>query len=63
MKEKLKKYKGRHYMLPLVDSSGFKKVWLAEQLGISKSLLSHYINGTRRMPDNIELGLKDLLKK
>ena len=37
-----------------VKEAGVKKTWLAEKVGISNVLLSHYLNGTRQMPDHIK---------
>ena len=53
---------GKHYLLPIINNSGFKKVWIAEQVGLSKSQLSHYLHGTRPMPIEIEKGLKTILR-
>lgn len=53
----------KHYLLPVIEDSGFKKVWLAQRVGLSKSQLSHYLHGTRPMPEDIEDGLKTILNR
>jgi len=45
-----------------IKKSGFKKSWLAEQMGISNVLLSYYLNGTRQMPYHIKVKLINILK-
>lgn len=36
-----------------IRESGFRKNWIAKQIGIPQSTLSHYLNGTRTMPVKI----------
>ena len=45
----------------VIKKSGLKKGWIAEKLGIGRVSLSHYINGTRPMPDEIKIGLNRIL--
>ena len=45
-----------------IKKTGLKKKWLAEQLGINRMSLSHYINGTRNMPEELERKLKEILR-
>ena len=45
-----------------IKKTGLKKSWLAEQLGINRVSLSHYINGTRTMPEGVERKLKEILR-
>lgn len=45
-----------------IKETGLKKKWIADQLGISNITLSHYINGTRTMPEDIERKLKEILR-
>jgi predicted transcriptional regulator len=40
---------------------GFKKGWIAKQLGIPKSTLSSYLNETRTIPEKVLRELKQLL--
>jgi predicted transcriptional regulator len=46
-----------------IKKTGLKKGWIAEQLGISRVSLSHYINETRPMPDDIKRRLKRIIEK
>jgi len=45
-----------------IKDSGYKINWIAKQIGISRSLLSQYINGARSMPLHIEDKLKQVLR-
>ena len=45
-----------------IKEKGLKKNWIADQLGISKTLLSFYLTDTRPMPDGIRIKLEELLK-
>ena len=45
-----------------IKNRGLKITWIAEQIGITRSLLSQYINNLRTMPDHIEEKLKVILK-
>ena len=44
-----------------IKEKGLKKSWVAKQIGISNVLLSYYLNGTRPMPEHIEIKLKNEL--
>ena len=44
-----------------IKDRGLKITWIAEQIGITRSLLSQYLNGLRNMPDHIEVKLKEML--
>jgi len=44
-----------------INEKGLKITWVADQIGIGRSLLSQYLNGLRNMPDHIEIRLKVLL--
>jgi predicted transcriptional regulator len=44
-----------------IKEKGIKKSWLASKLGISKTLMSFYLNGDRPIPVNVEEKLKELL--
>jgi transcriptional regulator with XRE-family HTH domain len=44
-----------------IKDRGLKINWVAEQIGIGRSLLSQYLNGLRNMPDHIESKLKVIL--
>lgn len=45
-----------------IKAKGVKVTWLAQQLRISYSTLSSYINGSRTMPIEVETRIKQLLK-
>ena len=45
-----------------INKRGLKITWIAKQIGISRCLLSVYINGSRHMPEHIENKLKLILK-
>jgi len=45
-----------------VSQSGRSVTWLAKQVGISRVLLSYYINKSRSMPEHISKQLDPLLK-
>ena len=45
-----------------INNRGLKITWLAQKIGITRSLLSQYINGLRTMPEHIESKLKLILK-
>lgn len=36
-----------------IEKKGINKSWLARKIGIPQSTLSHYLNGTRTLPDYI----------
>jgi predicted transcriptional regulator len=42
-----------------IKEKGLKKSWIAEQIGISRTRLSFYLNETRPMPEDVR---KDLIK-
>ncbi len=46
-----------------IEESGLKMLWIANKIGIPQSTLSHYINGTRTMPDEINNKIVELIKK
>ncbi len=46
-----------------IDESGLKMLWIANKICIPQSTLSHYINGTRTMPDEINNKIVELIKK
>lgn len=37
-----------------IKAKGLRMDYMAEKAGISKSLLSHYLSGRRKMPSEIE---------
>jgi predicted transcriptional regulator len=45
-----------------INNKGLKITWIAKQIGITRSLLSQYINGLRNMPEHIEKKLKVILQ-
>lgn len=45
----------------MIQQRGLKITWVAKQIGISRCLLSQYINDARPMPIHIEERLKQLL--
>jgi predicted transcriptional regulator len=44
-----------------IKSLGVTKQRIAKKIGISNVLLSYYLNGTRPMPEHIDLKLKELI--
>jgi predicted transcriptional regulator len=44
-----------------IEDKGLKKTWLARQLGISSTLLSFYLTGTRDMPEDRKRKLEEIL--
>jgi predicted transcriptional regulator len=44
-----------------IKEKGLKKSWIAEQIGISRTLLSFYLNAVRPIPEHIEERLKEIL--
>jgi predicted transcriptional regulator len=44
-----------------IKAQGLKKTWIAEKLGISNTLFSFYITGTRDIPDHVEKQLETIL--
>ena len=44
-----------------IKEKGLKIIWISEQIGITRSLLSQYINGLRDMPEHIDKKLKEIL--
>lgn len=47
----------------LILESGLRKNWIAKQLGIPQSTLSHYLNGTRTMPKEINNKIIKLINR
>ena len=47
----------------IILKSGLKRKWIADQLGISPQLFSMYLNGSRKMPSDIDFKLEKLLSK
>ena len=45
-----------------IKERGIKQSWVAEQIGVSKSLLHHYLSGYTNMPEQVERMILDLLK-
>jgi len=45
-----------------IKERGLKINWIADKIGISRTMLSFYINKVRDMPFEIELKLKEILK-
>jgi len=52
-----------HYLKSIVESSGLKKSYIADRLGISSARLSNYLLGKRTMPSEIEKGVRDIIRK
>jgi len=46
-----------------IEESGLKMIWIANKLSIPQSTLSHYLNGTRTMPDDINNKIIALIKR
>jgi len=46
-----------------IRDRGLRYNWVAEQIGVSKSLLSQYLSGTTPMPDHINNKIIDLLRQ
>jgi predicted transcriptional regulator len=44
-----------------IKNKGLKITWIAQQIGITRSLLSQYINGLRDMPEHIDRKLRTIL--
>lgn len=44
-----------------IKEKGLKKSWIAEQIGISKTRLSFYLNGTRPIPEDVKKDLVEVL--
>lgn len=64
----MKQFKNNNYICDMnfnqeIKDVGISKTKLAEKLGISNVMFSYYINGTRAMPDDKMLKLKELIKK
>jgi hypothetical protein len=45
-----------------IDQSGLKQIFIAKKLGLDNTLLSMYVTGSRKMPENVAKGLSRLLK-
>ena len=52
----------KHYE-SIILKNGLKRKWVAENLGISPQLLSMYLNGSRKMPSDIDFKLNKILSK
>lgn len=50
-------------ILDQINKSGVKKSWLAEKICVSNIMLSHWLNGTRSMPDDKKKEIKSILTK
>lgn len=46
-----------------INNLGLKHVFIAQKLDIHKTLLSHYLNETRDMPDDLKKELTLLLQR
>ena len=46
-----------------IKESGLKQSWIAEKIGMKKSLFHHYLSGYKNMsfPIEIELKIKELI--
>lgn len=44
-----------------IKELGVTKQRIAERIGISNVLLSYYLNGTRPIPEHIEVKLKEII--
>lgn len=44
-----------------IQDKGLKITWIAGKIGITRSLLSQYLNDAKPMPIHIEEKLKDIL--
>lgn len=45
-----------------IDASGLKQVFIAKKLGLDYGLLSRYVSGERKMPENVAKMLSVFLK-
>jgi predicted transcriptional regulator len=45
-----------------INKRGLKITWIATKVGITRSLLSQYVNGARSMPKHIDKKLREILK-
>lgn len=46
-----------HRLKTTIKERGLKMNYLAEKTGVSQSLLSHYLSGRRKMPNDVEFKL------
>ncbi len=46
-----------------IEESGLKMLWIANKIDIPQSTLSHYLNGTRTMPVEINNKIIELIKR
>lgn len=44
-----------------IQSKGLKLSWVAQQVGISKTMFSFYLSGTRTMPDDVKQKVKAII--
>jgi len=47
----------------MIQKRGLKLCWVAEQIGVERTLLSRYLNGNRPMPKKVNLKLANLLAR
>jgi len=45
-----------------IEEKGLKQLWVANQMGVSKSILNRWLTGSASMPLNREEQLKAILK-
>lgn len=45
-----------------IAEKGLRKDWIAKKLGISKTLLSFYLNGDRSIPEERKKQLEEILR-
>ena len=45
----------------VLKEKGIKKSWLADKVGVSRTMMSFYLNNVRPMPSHIEQKIKSLL--
>jgi len=44
-----------------IQEKGLKFNWVAEKVGVSKTMFSFYMTGTRTMPTDVKKKVKELL--
>jgi predicted transcriptional regulator len=45
----------------IIKEKGIKKSWLASKIGVSKTLMSFYLNGDRPIPPKVEEKIREIL--
>ena len=45
-----------------IKNKGIKQTWIAEKIGISKSLLHHYLSGHTSIPNDVETKIRRLIE-